>query len=143
MYIPPKLLLYCLAASALYLILIELALVKLEKLLDCLGLWENYPTDLLRANKTGTRSWNLLTQFIAFSLAPTLAYSWFYLLLPFEGARSGVAVGLWAIALGAAPLAILLGSRLRLPLPALAFYVLGHLIKLCGSLAIIGYLFSL
>lgn len=143
MYIPAKLLLYCLAAGAVYLILIELALVKLEKILARMGLWEDYPSELLRPVRTGTHTWNLLTQFIVFTLAPTLAFAWFYLLLPFEGARSGVAVGLWAIALGSAPLAILLGSRLRLPLPALAFYVIGQLIKLCGSLAIIGYLFSL
>ena len=143
MYIPPKLMLSCLASGALYLLLIELALGKLEKYLARVGLWENYPTELIRAIGPGARGWNLLTQFVLFTLVPTLTYAWFYLLLPFEGVRSGVAVGLWSVALGAAPLAILLGTRLRLPYPALAFIVLGQLIKLCGSLAIIGFLFSL
>ena len=143
MYIPPKLLFSCFAAGALYLLLIELALGKLEKRLARMGLWENYPAELMRGDGPGARSWNLITQFVLFTLVPTLTYAWFYLLLPFEGARSGVAVGLWAVAIGAAPLAILLGTRLRLPYPALAFFVLGLLIKLCGSLAIIGFLFSL
>ena len=143
MYIPPKLLFYCFAAGALYLLLIELALGKLEKFLGGVGLWENYPAELMRANGPGARAWSLLTEFVLFTLVPTLTYAWFYLLLPFEGVRSGVAVGLWAMALGAVPLAILLGTRLRLPYPALAFIVLGQLIKLCGSLAIIGFLFSL
>ncbi|MFQ5608095.1 MAG: hypothetical protein ACE5GA_09120 [Candidatus Zixiibacteriota bacterium] len=143
MFIPPELFAYCLVAGAIYLLLIDLVLTRVERILAHLGLWEKYPAELTRAFSGSSRLWNLATQFFLYALLPTLAYSWFYLLLPFEGPRSGIAIGLWTVALGAAPMAIYLGSRLRLPLPALVFFTFGHLVKLCGSLAIIGFLFSL
>lgn len=92
-----------------------------------------------------TIAW-VLTNFIAeavfYVVIPTLAYAFFYFILPFSGARAGVAATLFAFTLGAVPLLMSISLRMRLPMPYLLFLLLTHLIKLAGCLTIIGVYYA-
>lgn len=142
-FIPPELIAYCLLAGGLYLALIDLLQIWMERVFSKMGLWENYPKSLIKPTHTGGRIWNFVTQLFLFVAIPTLTYGWFQYILPVEGVRAGVAIALWAIAVGAVPVMIQLSTRMSLPGSALVFFLIAQLIKLSGSLAIIGILFSL
>lgn len=141
--IPPKLLLTCIAAGAVYLALINWALQALENYLSKMSLWGNFPKDLLRPQGKFTALSDLVIQLSVFVVFPAVFYSFMYLLLPFEGIRAGLAVALLPTALGALPYAVMINTRTKIPGSALAFLLMGHLIRIAGSLSIIGYLFSL
>lgn len=141
--IPPKLLLVCIASGAVYLILINWALLWLERVFTKMGMWGEYPSDLLRPQgKFGSLS-DLVFQISVFVVFPAMFYNFMYLLLPFEGIRTGLVVALLPTALGALPMAVMISARTKLPSSALAFFLLGHLIRIAGTLSIIGYLFSI
>lgn len=141
--IPPKLLLTCFAAGAVYLLLVNWALQALERYLTKVGLWGDFPSELLRPQGKFVALSDLIIQLSVFVAFPALFYSFMYLLLPVEGVRAGILVALLPTALGALPLAVMINTRTKLPGSALAFLLLGHLIRIAGTLAIIGYLFSI
>ena len=141
--IPPKLLLACLAAGAVYLLLINWALLWLERYFTKMGLWGSYPKEMLRPQGKFVALSDLIFQLSVFVVFPAMFYSFMYLLLPLEGIRTGLVVALLPTALGALPIAVMISSRTQLPSSALAFFLFGHLIRIAGTLSIIGYLFSL
>lgn len=129
-------------AGGVYLLLVELALSPIERALNRAGLWDDFP-ERLRKDKRPLNFNDYITQVALFVAAPAALYSWMYLMLPLEGARQGVAIALWTVLIGGAPVGFLLGSRARIPAAALVYLLLTLLIKLAGSLAILGYIFSL
>lgn len=134
---------YCLLAVAAYLAVLGFLLSKVEKWLEAAGLWRDYPETVFFQRSLAMIIWDFITEFFMFALLPTLIYTWMWLILPLEGPRAGVAIGLWSVTIGSVPLAMAISSRLRLPAAALVFLTLSHLLKLGGALGIIGYLFSL
>ncbi len=74
---------------------------------------------------------------------PTLAYGFFAVIFPLAGVRPAMAAALALFAIGMLPITIGLTARIKLPLPFLLFYLFGNFMKMAGSLAIIGWLFSL
>lgn len=86
---------------------------------------------------------NFLMELLFFVSIPILAYSFFYVMLPFDGIRTALAIALLVFTLGAVPAIMGLTIRLKLSMPYLLFYLLGLLLKLAGSLFIIGYIYIL
>ncbi|MGH8014774.1 MAG: hypothetical protein ACREBV_01125, partial [Candidatus Zixiibacteriota bacterium] len=74
---------------------------------------------------------------------PSIAYSYFYIMLPLSGVRTGLAGALFAFTLGAVPALVGLLVRTRLPVLAFSFLLLAILLKLAGSMIIIGYLYQM
>jgi hypothetical protein len=86
---------------------------------------------------------NLTIELFLYVVIPSIAYSYFYILLPLSGVRTAVAGSLFAFTLGAVPAMMSLMNRTRLPILMFAYLLLTMLLKLTGSLLIIGYLYQL
>ncbi len=135
-----KLMAYCVLASGVYLLLMSLLLESASKKL---GVSRGMPPAIMEPTGSGWFIVNYLMELLFFVAIPTLAYSFFYLILPLSGLRTALAVTLVAFVMGAVPILMGLSVRIKLSLPYLLFYLLGFLIKLAGSLIIIGYLYTL
>ncbi|HSH00471.1 MAG TPA: hypothetical protein VLB27_10495 [candidate division Zixibacteria bacterium] len=133
---------YSMLAGGGYLLVVELALAPIERALDRAGLWDDFPERLRKVRRTISLN-DYITQLALFVALPAALYSWMYLMLPLEGARQGVAIALWTVLIGGAPMGFMIGSRARIPAAALVYLLLTHLVKLAGCLAILGYIFSL
>lgn len=131
---------YCLVAGGIYLLIISIVLEFIGRRLKLLAA---VPKEI-REESGGI--WLVLffvMEFLFFVVIPTVSYSFFYLVMPFAGIRAGLAGALFAFTLGAVPVIMNLSMRIRLPMPYLLYMLLGYLIKLGGSMAIIGYLYTL
>ena len=135
-----KLVLYCIVCSGAYLLIISLALDYLQKKLR---LTRGIPPEMLEESGPGWSAIHFLMEMLFFVAIPTFAYSFFYLVIPLWGIKAGMAAALFAFTLGAAPALMGLSVRVRLPMPYILFTLLALLLKLGGSLTIIGYLFSM
>lgn len=96
--------------------------------------------------ETESSAWSLLaflSELIFYVVIPSIGFGVFYAILPFSGVRAGLAGTLFAFVLGAVPVFMRLSMRLRLPMPYILFQLLGHAVKLGGTLGLIGYLYSL
>lgn len=133
--------LYCALATIAYLLVVGWALSAFERRLVAQGHLSVSSSDvnLSLANKF----WDFVLQWFLFAGLPMGLYSWLFLLLPLEGPRAGIAIALWTVVIGALPFAVLVSERHRIPFIAVAFLMFSQLIKLLGTLAIIGILFSL
>jgi hypothetical protein len=81
---------------------------------------------------------------LAFLVAlPTVAYSWFYVLVPFYGLRAGVALAVFIFLLGVVPFVSILVMRIRLPLSFVLFHLAGYLLKMLLVYSIIAHLYIL
>ena len=78
-----------------------------------------------------------------FVVIPTMAFGFFDAILPLTSVRTALAVALCAFTLGALPLVMSLSVKVKLPIPFLIYSLFGLLIKLGGTLAIIGYMYSM
>jgi len=78
-----------------------------------------------------------------FVVIPSLAYSFFYVVLPFSGVRAGMAAALFAFLLGATPALMGLSVRVKLPMPFLFFLLFSTLVKVAGCMSIIAWLYAL
>lgn len=140
MIISTELLLYSLAAGSAWLILVSFAHYKI-------GRWirvsREVPPELLDDSGLPGMAIQFFMELVFLVLIPTLAYSLFSMILPLTGLRTGIAIGLIAFTLGAAPCVISLSMQLRFSLLFLVYFLVGMLIKLLGSLGIIAYLYSL
>ncbi len=132
--------LYCLVAGGGYLFLISLVLDWVEHKLQ---LTAALPKELVEPSSFSATVANFVLELIFYVALPSVVYSFFFYLLPFYGARGGMAAALFAFALGAAPALIGLSLRVKLPTPYLFWTLLVILVKLLGCLAIIGYLNTL
>ncbi len=86
---------------------------------------------------------NYTMELLLYVLIPSIAYSYFYILLPLSGIRTALAGALFAFTLGAVPALTSLLNRSQLPVLAFAYLLLTILLKLTGALLIIGYLYQL
>lgn len=136
----PGLLVYCLLFGGLYLVVVSIIIELVER---SMKLHRGLPPDLVES--AGWTWWgiNLVMEILFYVAIPTLAYAFFYFMLPLSGPRAGMAAALYAFTIGAAPVLMGLSVRIRLPMPFMLFLLLSYLIKVSGSLIIISYLYSL
>jgi hypothetical protein len=135
-----KLLAYGVLAAGGYLLTISLLLDLIERKLK---LSAALPKELVEATGLSFTFANFLMELLFYAAIPTIVYGFFYYLLPFYGVRAGLASGLFAFAIGAAPAIMGLAVRVKLPMPYLMFLLFSILLKLLGCLAVIGYLYTL
>lgn len=140
MMISFELLLYCAVAGGLYLLLVTLLLDWLERRLRVTA---GIPAEMLEEEGCIWTTMNFFMEVLFYVIIPSIAYSFFYLILPLAGVKAGLASALFAFILGAAPLGMRLSVRVKLPMPYVLFALLQHLIKLGGTLAIIAHLYTL
>ncbi len=131
---------WCVVGGAVYLLIIDFIWNALERYVPTL---QNFPKELIDAKGVTWFVCNYIVELIFFVLMPSVIYGWFYAIIPFSGIRGGVALGLLLLVFGMVPHAILISFRIKLPVVFILFQLLGMLIKICGALAIIGYLYSL
>ncbi|UCE24658.1 MAG: hypothetical protein JSU74_00990 [Candidatus Zixiibacteriota bacterium] len=132
--------LYCLVAGGIYLLLVTVFLEFISRKLKFL---EGMPPSILEESGGIWLILFFIMEFLFFVAIPTVTYSFFYLIVPFYGIRAGLAATLFAFTLGAVPIIMCLTVRLKLPMPYLLFVLLGYLVKLGGSMTVIGYLYTL
>lgn len=135
-----ELMAYCILCAGGYLLVLSLLLDFVERRLK---LSAALPPEIVEAAGLSWTFAIFLMEVLFFVAIPTIVYSFFYYLLPFYGVRAGIASGLFAFALGAAPALMGLSVRVKLPMPYMLYILLSILLKLTGCLAIIGYLYTL
>ncbi len=135
-----KLMFYCVLCTGAYLLVLSLILDFLERKMK---LTAALPQELIDSGGVSWTLANFIMEVLFYVAIPTIVYSFFYYLLPFYGVRAGLASGLFAFALGAAPAMMGLSVRIKLPMPYVLFVLFSILLKLIGCLAIIGYLYAL
>lgn len=134
------LLFYALLSAGGYLLIISLLLEFVSKKLS---LDKGLADELKEETGIGWFVMNFIMELLFYVAVPTIAYSFLYIILPFEGIKAGMATALLALVIGATPIVMGLSVRIKLPLPFLTFFLLSYFIKLAGSLVIIGYLYTL
>jgi hypothetical protein len=136
----PGLLVYCLLFGGIYLVVVSIIIELIER---AMKLHHGLPPELIES--AGWTWWgiNLVMEILFYVAIPTLAYAFFYFMLPLSGPRAGMAAALYAFTIGAAPVLMGLSVRIRLPMPFMLFLLLSYLVKVSGSLIIISYLYSL
>lgn len=134
------LLFYALLSAGGYLLIISLLLEFISKKLS---LDKGLSEELKEETGIGWFVMNFIMELLFYVAVPTIAYSFLYIILPFEGIKAGMATALLALVIGATPIVMGLSVRIKLPLPFLTFFLLSYFIKLAGSLVIIGYLYTL
>lgn len=130
----------CVAAAGVYLLLISAILLRIE---NRMGLTNGIPTELLETTGWVWAGFTFVMELMFYVVIPTLAYSFFYVLMPFDGLRAGIAAGLFAFVMGATPALMGLSVRVRLPMPFLLFLLLSVLLKVCGCMLLIAWLYAL
>ncbi len=135
-----ELMLYCVLMSGAYLLTMSFLLDWLERKLK---LSSGLPEEIVETTGVGWTLANFTMELLFYVAIPTIVYSFFYYLLPFYGVRAGIASALFAFGLGAVPALIGLAVRVKFPMPYLMYLLFSILLKLIGSLAIIGYLYTL
>jgi hypothetical protein len=135
-----NLLMWCIGVGCVYLLLMSLLTDWLEKKLK---VTHGIPQELIESGGCVFFIMNFVMETLFYIVIPAIGYGFFYMVLPFTGTRAGFAAALFAFVLGAAPLAMRLSVRLKLPMPYVLFLLSTHLLKLAGALAIIGYLYAL
>jgi len=138
--ISTKLLIYCMLTGAVYLFLISLLLEFFGKRINA---FRGIPREFAESGGSFWFTMNLTMELLLYVVIPSIAYSYFYILLPLSGIRTAVAGALFAFTLGAVPALMSLLNRTRLPVLMFAYLLLTMLLKLTGSLLIIGYLYQL
>ena len=139
MIVSAELMLYCFVAAGLYLLIVS---VVLELAARGLKISRYVPGELLEEQGPGWLFMNFVMDYLFFVVIPTLAYSYFFLLLPLSGIRVGVAVALMAFTLGMVPLIMGLSVRLKLAMPYLLYFLVGMFLKISGCIIVIGFLYS-
>ena len=112
----------------------------LEKKLNLLS---KLPPEMLEEIGIGFFVSRFIMQF-AFTVAmPTVAYAWFYVLVPFYGTRAGIALAVFLFILGIVPFTMSLMMRFKMPMSFTLFQLAGHLLKMIIVYSIIAYLYIL
>lgn len=134
------LLLACVIAAGAYLLAVSILLLLAERRF---GFTRGVPVDLLETTGWVWTGMTFLMELMFFVVIPSLAYSFFYVVLPFSGVRAGMAAALFAFLLGATPALMGLSVRVKLPMPFLLFLLFSTLVKVAGCMSIIAWLYSL
>ncbi|MCM2272749.1 MAG: hypothetical protein NDJ18_09380 [candidate division Zixibacteria bacterium] len=135
-----ELLLYCAGIGGIYLLAITLLFDFLERRLR---LTSGIPKEMLEEEGCVWSVMNFFMELLFYVIIPSVAYSFFYLILPLSGAKAGLASALFAFILGAAPVGMRMSVRIKMPMSYMLFVLLSHIVKLGGSLAIIAHLYTL
>ncbi len=135
-----ELLLYCAGIGGIYLLGITLLFDFLERRLR---LTSGIPKEMLEEEGCVWSVMNFFMELLFYVIIPSVAYSFFYLILPLSGAKAGLASALFAFILGAAPVGMRMSVRIKMPMSYMLFVLLSHIVKLGGSLAIIAHLYTL
>ncbi len=135
-----ELLMYCAVIGGIYLLVISLLFDFLERRLK---LTAGIPKEMLEEEGCLWTGMNFFMEVLFYVIIPSVAYSFFYLILPLSGAKAGLGAALFAFILGAAPVGMRLSVRIKLPMSYILFIMLSHIVKLGGSLAIIAHLYTL
>lgn len=135
-----ELMFYSLIAAGVYLLIVSLLLDIVERRLK---LAAALPEQMVEKGSATVTLANFVLELLFYVAIPTIIYSFFYYVLPFYGVRAGLASALFAFLLGAAPAMMGLSIKVKLPMPYVLYQLLAGLIKLLGSLAIIGYIYTL
>jgi len=130
----------CLIAAGVYLLIVSLLLDFVERRLK---LTAALPAQLVEKGCATVTLANFVLELLFYVAIPTIIYSFFYYVMPFYGVRAGLASALFAFLLGAAPAVMGLSIRVKLPMPYVLYQLFAGLVKLLGSLAIIGYIYTL
>lgn len=138
--ISSRLVLYCFLASGIYLLLMSMLLALIGR---ALRVTAGIPQEIREPVTSGWSTIAFIMEYLFYAVLPTFAYSFFYVVFPLTSVRVGMGGALLAFSLGALPAVMGLTFRIRLPVVYLLFHLVGHLLKLAGSLIIIGYLHSL
>jgi hypothetical protein len=104
---------------------------------------ERFPRELIEVKNSGWYVSAFIIEFIFFVLVPSIAYGLFYTIIPFSGIRGGIACAMFLALCGILPTLILLIFRIRIPAVFMLYQIFGMLIRVMGTLAIIGYLYAL
>ncbi len=134
------LLMACLLWAGAALLGFELIWYYLEKKLNLLA---KIPDEFKEATGSGYFFSRFLMNLAFLVVMPSVVYSWFYVLVPFYGVRSGVALAMLVFMLGIVPFSATLIFQIRLPLSFTLFQLAGHLLKLLIVYGIIAYLYIL
>lgn len=135
-----RLLLAALLWAGLALFVFELIWYFIEKKL---GLLKNVPQQVLEETGLGFFISKYIMQLAFLVVVPAVAYSWFYVLVPFYGIRAGVGMAVFVFVLGIVPFAVTVLMRIKLPLSFMLFQMAGHLLKIIIVYGIIAYLYIL
>ena len=135
-----KLMIYCFAVSGVYLLMVSFILNLVESKLK---LSRGLPQELVEESNLVWFIMNFVMEFLFYVVIPTIIFSFFYMVIPLSGVKAGLAAALLAFLLGATPVLMGLSVKIKLPMPLLLFGLLSHLLKLGGTMALIGYLYSL
>jgi len=122
------------------LLVIELVLYYIEKKIFRL---QQLPGELLEETGIGYFISRYIMQLAFLVAVPTVAYSWFYVLVPFYGVRAGVGMAIFIFVLGLIPFSVSVLMRIKLPLAFVLFHMAGHLLKMIIVYGIIAYLYIL
>ncbi|MBU0982408.1 MAG: hypothetical protein KKA42_00955 [candidate division Zixibacteria bacterium] len=135
-----ELMFYCFLGAGAYLFVLSLVLQWVDRVAR---VTEGIPPEMLESIGLGWTVTNFMMESLFYVIIPTIAYGFFYLIIPFYGIRAGMAATLFAFAVGAAPALLGLSVRVKVPMSYLLFVLLSVLLKLGGCLIIISYLYSL
>lgn len=135
-----ELLAWCVVVGGVYLAFITFVLELVGK---ALKVDRGIPPALAETTGVSWHIMNFIMEFLFFVIIPALGYSMFYIVLPLSGIRPGLAAALLAFTLGALPALLGLSVRIKLPMAYLLWYLFGLLIKIAGTLGLIGYLYTL
>ena len=135
-----ELLAWCVVIGGVYLALITVVLELVGKMLK---VSRGIPPTLMETTGASWHIMNFVMEFLFFVVIPALGYSMFYIILPLSGIRPGLAAALLAFTLGALPALLGLSVRIKLPMAYLLWYLFSLLVKIGGTLGLIGYLYTL
>lgn len=135
-----KLMFYCFAVSGIYMLVVSIILGLVE---IALKLTRGLPAELVESSNLAWFIMNFLMEFLFYVVIPTIIFSFFFVVIPLSGLKAGLAGAVLAFLLGSTPVLMGLSVKVKLPMPLVLFALLSHLIKLGGSMALIGYLYSL
>jgi len=126
--------------AGLALFIFELLWFALEKKL---ALLKDLPSELLEETGIGFFISKFIMQLAFLVAVPAVAYSWFYVLVPFYGVRAGVGLAVFIFILGLVPFSVSVLMRIKLPLAFVLFQMAGHLLRTIIIYGIIAYLYIL
>ena len=135
-----ELILYCIVVAGLYLLVVSAILELIGKKS---GITKSIPAELLESMNWSWFVLSYVMELLFFVVIPTFAYSFLYVIVPLTGIRAGMAGTLFAFTLGAVPALMGFSVRIKFSMLFLLYFLFGLLLKLAGTLTIIGYLYSL
>lgn len=135
-----RLLVAALVYAGAALLIIELIIHLAERKLNLLA---KLPPDLLEDITAGFFVSKFIMQLAFLVVIPTIAYSWFYLVIPLYGTRAGVGMAVFIFLLGIVPYSSSLFMRVKLPMAYTLFHMAGYFVKIVVVYGIIAYLYIL